>query len=55
MSDDGLQSKEKKQGFMERLFKTKGMEEHKTQTEEEILSLVEEGRKRGLSRTIPRA
>ncbi|MBQ6153227.1 MAG: HlyC/CorC family transporter [Ruminococcus sp.] len=48
MSDDGLQSKEKKQGFMERLFKTKGMEEHKTQTEEEILSLVEEGKEKGL-------
>lgn len=48
MSDDGLQSKEKKQGFMERLFGSKGVEEHKTQTEEEILSLVEEGKEKGL-------
>lgn len=48
MSDDGLQSKEKKQGFMERLFKVKPAEGHKTRTEEEILSLVEEGNEKGL-------
>lgn len=48
MSDDGLQGKDKKQGLMERLFGMKTAEGHKTRTEEEILSLVEEGNEKGL-------
>lgn len=48
MPEDAGGNKERKQGFMERLFGSKGVEEHKTQTEEEILSLVEEGKEKGL-------
>ena len=46
MSDDVSAKKERT--FMERLFGARNEEEKQAQTEEEILSLVEEGQERGL-------
>lgn len=40
--------KEKKESFMERLFGPKDAEQKQAETEEEILSLVEEGQEKGL-------
>ena len=46
MSDD--QSAKKEKSFMERLFGSRDAETKQAQTEEEILSLVEEGQEKGL-------
>ena len=46
MSDD--QSAKKEKSFIERLFGSRDQEEKQAQTEEEILSLVEEGQEKGL-------
>ncbi len=48
MSDDAQENREKKQSFMERLFGRSGDHERQSKTEEEILSLVEEGNEKGL-------
>ena len=49
MSDDLSAQKEKKtQSFMERLFGSKDAGQQQAETEEEILSLVEEGQEKGL-------
>ena len=49
MPDDISGSREKKkETFMERLFGSKNTEQQQAQTEEEILSLVEEGQEKGL-------
>ena len=49
MPDDLSGSKEKKEkSFIERLFGSRDQEEKQAQTEEEILSLVEEGQEKGL-------
>ncbi len=49
MPDDASGAKEKKEkSFIERLFGSRDQEEKQAQTEEEILSLVEEGQEKGL-------
>jgi putative hemolysin len=46
--DQSAPKKEKERSFIERLFGAKNNEEMQAETEEEILSLVEEGQERGL-------
>ena len=46
--DQSAPKKEKEKSFIERLFGAKNSEEMQAETEEEILSLVEEGQERGL-------
>ena len=49
MPDDlSAQKEKKKESFMERLFGSKDAEQKQAETEEEILSLVEEGQEKGL-------